>query len=387
MAFSMQDLMARLPGSTPNQPSIAPSFNPQINKQDLATNVNKANIAQDRAKEAKNQKLALMLYALGGALGGKDIGESAMAFQQIQAQRQAQEQAKRQQEAASNYLKSIGASEEQQALVRDNPDLASQVLTQSFKQTVDKPASVQEFLFAQEQGFLGSYNDFRKSKSPMVNINQQQESEFVKRSVELGTEDIKETRKALQASSELLPRLETAQFIMQSPDFLTGPSQEVTLELRRLYNDLTGQDQKNVSQQELFNSMANYSIPRMRPPGSGATSDFEAGLYSRATIGLGNTKEGNELIVGTMVQQAKRDRILLDLKEEYYSQNKGDTTGFEKYLRDNDLVPPLYQQLNLNQQNLGEMYDQGKIKNGEVYIDLTNPRSPKLTVFRLSDFE
>ena len=100
----MQDLMAGLPGSTPNQPSIAPSFNPQINKQDLATNVNKANMAQDRAKEAKNQKLALMLYALGGALGGKDIGESAMAFQQIQAQRQAQEQGKRQQEAASNYL-------------------------------------------------------------------------------------------------------------------------------------------------------------------------------------------------------------------------------------------------------------------------------------------
>ena len=40
-------------------------------------------------KEAKNEKLALMLYALGGALGGKDIGQSAAAFQQIQAQRQA----------------------------------------------------------------------------------------------------------------------------------------------------------------------------------------------------------------------------------------------------------------------------------------------------------
>ena len=184
-----------------------------------------------------------------------------MAARQMQMQQQVQEQQKRQQEAASNYLKSIGASEEQQALVRDNPDLASSILTQSFKETVDKPASVQEFLFAQEQGFLGSYNDFRKSKSPMVNINQQQESEFVKKSVELGTEDIKETRKALQSSSELLPKLETAQFIMQSPDFLTGPSQEITLPLRRLYNDITGQDQENVSQQELFNAMANYSIP------------------------------------------------------------------------------------------------------------------------------
>ena len=166
----MQDLMTRLPGSTPNQPSIAPSFNPQINKQDLATNVNKAKANQDMAKDAKNQKLAMMLYALGGALKGQDPIESGMAARQMQMQQQVQEQQKRQQEAASNYLKSIGASEEQQALVRDNPDLASSILTQSFKETVDKPASVQEFLFAQEQGFLGSYNDFRKSKSPMVNI-------------------------------------------------------------------------------------------------------------------------------------------------------------------------------------------------------------------------
>ena len=387
MAFSMQDLMARLPGSTPNQPSIAPSFNPQINKQDLATNVNKAKVNQDMAKDAKNQKLAMMLYSLGGALKGQDPIESGMAVRQMQMQQQVQEQQKRQQEAASNYLKSIGASEEQQALVRDNPDLASSILTQSFKETVDKPASVQEFLFAQEEGYIGSYDDFRKSKSPMVSINQQQESEFIKRSVELGTDDIKESRKAFAASSELLPKLETAQTIMQSPDFLTGPSQEITLPLRRLYNDITGQDQENVSQQELFNAMANYSIPRMRPPGSGATSDFEANLFSQATIGLGNSKEGNELIAGTMVQQGKRDRILLDLKEDYYKKNQGDTTGFEKYLRDNNLVPPLYQQLNLNQQNIGEMYDQGKIKNGEVYIDLTNPRAPKLRVFRLSDFE
>ena len=379
----MQDLMAGLPGSQLGQPMVAPKFNPQINKTNLATSVNKANIAKD----AKNQKLAMMLYALGGALKGQDPIESGMAVRQMQMQQQVQEQQKRQQEAASNYLKSIGASEEQQALVRDNPDLASSILTQSFKETVDKPASVQEFLFAQEEGYIGSYDDFRKSKSPMVSINQQQESEFIKRSVELGTDDIKESRKAFAASSELLPKLETAQTIMQSPDFLTGPSQEITLPLRRLYNDITGQDQENVSQQELFNAMANYSIPRMRPPGSGATSDFEANLFSQATIGLGNSKEGNELIAGTMVQQGKRDRILLDLKEDYYKKNQGDTTGFEKYLRDNDLVPPLYQQLNLNQQNLGEMYDQGKIKNGEVYIDLTNPRSPQLTVFRLSDFE
>ena len=84
------------------------------------------------AKDAKSQKLAMMLYALGGALKGQDPLQQGMAVRQMQMQQQVQEQQKRRQESASNYLKSIGASAEQQDLVRDDPALASQVLTQSF---------------------------------------------------------------------------------------------------------------------------------------------------------------------------------------------------------------------------------------------------------------
>jgi len=80
-------------------------------------------------KDQKNKNLAIMLYALGGALRGKSALETGLGLQQTLAD---QEQQKRRQTGALNYLKSIGASEEQQALVRDNPDLASQVLTQSF---------------------------------------------------------------------------------------------------------------------------------------------------------------------------------------------------------------------------------------------------------------
>jgi hypothetical protein len=65
-------------------------------------------------KEAKNEKLALMLYALGGALGGKDIGQSAAAFQQIQAQRQAQEQQKIRKQQREQFL-------------QQNPQYATQI--------------------------------------------------------------------------------------------------------------------------------------------------------------------------------------------------------------------------------------------------------------------
>jgi hypothetical protein len=82
MAFSMQDLMARLPGSPGGQPMVAPSFNPQINKPQLATDVQ---VNKDIIKADKNQQLGLMLHALGGALrGDKNFVQNTMAIQTMQ---------------------------------------------------------------------------------------------------------------------------------------------------------------------------------------------------------------------------------------------------------------------------------------------------------------
>lgn len=81
MAFSMQDLMARLPGSQPSNPlspTVNPLINPQIDRKQLAGDV--ADV-----KDAKNQKLAMMLYALGGALkGDKNFVQNTLALEQMQ---------------------------------------------------------------------------------------------------------------------------------------------------------------------------------------------------------------------------------------------------------------------------------------------------------------
>lgn len=82
MTFSMQDLMARLPGSPGGQPQVAPNFNPQINKPQLATDVQ---VNKDIIKADKNQQLGLMLHALGGALrGDKNFVQNTMAIQTMQ---------------------------------------------------------------------------------------------------------------------------------------------------------------------------------------------------------------------------------------------------------------------------------------------------------------
>jgi len=88
-----------------------------------------------------------------------------------------------------------------------------------------------------------------------------------------------------------------------------------------------------------------------------------------------------------MIQQAKREQELLNLKEKYFLENKGNTVGFEQYIAKNNLMPPLYKQINLQSQDIGELYDEGLIKDGEAYINMTTPGLPELTVFRTSDFE
>jgi len=81
MAFSMQDLMAGLPGSqpiNPLSPTVNPLINPQIDRKQLAGDV--ANIKSD-----KNQRLGMMLYALGGALkGDKNFVQNTLALQEMQ---------------------------------------------------------------------------------------------------------------------------------------------------------------------------------------------------------------------------------------------------------------------------------------------------------------
>jgi hypothetical protein len=285
----------------------------------------------------------------------------------------------------------VGLSALSEALRGGDPVGRTLALQQTFAPKKTKgPASYEEYIRTDstptEAEYLAFLQEKEKAGATRIDLGTQEE-EYIKSLAKLGETDITESRKIAATGRELIPRLQTAQILLQNPDFKTGPLTEKFLPLKKLYNDITGQDQTEVSGQELFQALANYTVPRMRPPGSGATSDFEANLFATATIGLGNTRESNELLVATMIQQAKREQELLNLKEKYFLENKGNTVGFEQYIAKNNLMPPLYKQINLQSQDIGELYDKGLIKDGEAYINMTTPGLPELTVFRTSDFE
>ena len=339
-------------------------------------------------KVARQQKIGMALSATGAALKGEDPFARVAAIQKQQ-QMQEKQLLSQQQEAQMNAaIDMLDMPEAQKSLLKLLPP--EQQYEAIFPSAQQDPSSYREYLRTDSTPTETEYRDFlfnkQRAGGTVIQMGKGEE-EYIKSLAQLGQSDIEETRKTATISRELLPRLQSAQILLQSPDFKTGPLTEKFLPLKKLYNDITGQDQQEVSQQELFQALANYTVPRMRPPGSGATSDFEANLFASATIGLGNTKESNELLVATMIQQAEREQVLLRLKEEYFLKNKGNTVGFDSYLLENNLVPPLYQQINLNKQNIGDLYDSGQIKNGEAYVDMTDPLNPTLTIFRLSDFE
>ena len=347
-------------------------------------------------RDPRKQKWADMLYLLGGALKGNDMSQDMVMLQQGQQLRTARDNAAKLEKdlIAQGFDASFARS------VSQSPGATTAYTTAMINKqlgTTNLPDAIEKYNFAVKQGYKGTFMQFTQdTKSPSTVIDQRGETEFVKNSVTSGFADIKETRAIVATSNELLPRLEAASLIIQSEDFDTGPTADAFLDVKKLYEDVTGVDVENITNQEVFKALANFTVPRMRPPGSGATSDFEANLFSTATFGLQNTKEGNEIIIGTMMQNAKRDKELLKLKEQYISLSKGEegktsikgsTLGFDAWLSDNDLVPPLYKQINLNSENIGELYDNKQIRNGEVYIDMSDPRNPQLRVFRLIDFD
>jgi len=331
----------------------------------------------------RRQRAGNMMLALSDVLRGQDPSQGVLQRQQMIAQQQ-------QKTKLASTIDKLNLPEAQKSLLKLlPPEQQYEAIYPTIKKQQD-PMSYREYALTDETPTREEYRNYiiekEKAKGTVIQMGAEEE-EYIKSLAKLGETDITESRKIATTSRELIPRLQTAQILLQNPDFVTGPLTEKFLPLKKLYNDLTGQDQTEVSGQELFQALANYTVPRMRPPGSGATSDFEANLFSTATIGLGKSKESNELLVATMIQQAKREQKLLKEKEKYFLKNKGNTVGFEQYLEENNLVPPLYQQINLQSQDIGEFYDKGLIRNGEAYIDMTDPNFPKLTVFRIADFD
>jgi len=165
-------------------------------------------------------------------------------------------------------------------------------------------------------------------------------------------------------------------------DVGTGVFDSAFLNIKRVLRDsgvLTDEQAESVTQQELFEKLSNFTVPRMRVPGSGATSDFEANLFRTATATLGDDESTNKRIVASRLAALNLQQEYADFYSEFTSRFETDSKksdfsnrkigdAFRMYLDENPDVLSNLVGLETNNIITGEDDLSGKIKNGTLNV-------------------
>jgi len=205
------------------------------------------------------------------------------------------------------------------------------------------------------------------SVNPTIALGQEQETEFRKAAAKSAVTRIDKLSEQVQSDSDLVTRLNIADRLLDSGTE-TGPITNLTRPIRSLGKQLgflNDQQIADLNNQEILTAAFNFIIPRMRVAGSGATSDFEARLFTSATANMGNTPQANKALVKSMQALVERRAKILEAMETYADQNK-DLIGFAKFV--DDTVPPALKAY-VTDEEYDTAVENGELKNGDLYFN------------------
>lgn len=158
-----------------------------------------------------------------------------------------------------------------------------------------------EYNRAVQQGFKGTLFDYQKqlkeAGKPVTNINQQQESEFQKEAGKFYGGRYGEMVKGASEANEIMADIGNLRDI--GSRITTGKTAEIKAALGP-YAEAMGIKVEGLDDMQAYQAIISKMVPRMRVPGSGATSDFDMRTFMNSLPALGKTPEGNEMIANTM---------------------------------------------------------------------------------------
>ena len=111
--------------------------------------------------------------------------------------------------------------------------------------------------------------------------------------------------------AEVIPKIQSAMEILikkGGPD--TGKLAEFTLPFKQIINQAFGNTDPGVQSLESLQSIAFYLATKMRPKGSGSTSDMEFRAYMKAALSLGNSPEANYISLYAMKKMKENAEIM-----------------------------------------------------------------------------
>jgi hypothetical protein len=188
------------------------------------------------------------------------------------------------------------------------------------------------------------------------------ETAIMKKNVELlGT-----AREAISNQGDIIPRLDIIQRLALAGNE-SGPLTAALLPLRKVLVEVgafSPEDAEKVSNQQLLASTASFIIPRMRIPGSGASSDLDVRMFTQAVPNLSNSPAANLLIAGGMKQMYQRQQKVVDAMERWLSDpnNKGAMAGFGEWADQN--IAPAFPRI----PTVNGMQARDRLPAGTVYI-------------------
>lgn len=179
------------------------------------------------------------------------------------------------------------------------------------------PADLQEYQFAQQQGYKGSFFDYQTDlkkagrSSTNVTVNAAAgENEFQKTFGKGQAERYNTMIEQGDQANNMIGDIKTLQDI--GTRIQTGAGAQTKL-LLGPYAQALGIKIDDLPDLQAYQSVVSRLAPQMRVPGSGANSDFEARQFLLSLPTLGNTPGGNKLIEDTLLGIAQNKRAAGDI--------------------------------------------------------------------------
>ena len=121
---------------------------------------------------------------------------------------------------------------------------------------------------------------------------------------------------------EVLPRIDEALALLKSGKVETGKLAQTLLPFKQIFNQAFGINDPEDMGLETLQATSNFLAPKMRPVGSGSTSDMEFRAYQQAALYLGNTPQANYISLYAFKKMAENGVKLNQLEQELLTSNK-----------------------------------------------------------------
>jgi|GEM_PF-2746677 len=199
------------------------------------------------------------------------------------------------------------------------------------------PNSVQEYNYAKEHGFKGTYADWKSSNKPETNItfNDKGFDELSK----LDAQAISDVGEGVRTLRTILPDLD--RMVSASEKFGTGAMANTKLWAGQFARALDIEGVDNLEQGELIRAIQSRLAPQMRATGSGASSDRDVEMFLNSLPNMMQTPGGNKLIAGNFRRILERKQAEERIMRQHYRETGGTLDGVYQRI-DEELGPSIF---------------------------------------------